>query len=135
MANASIHESATYESSTAFKPRMFSAVCEAIPRNDLFAILYIVGCANGQLGRFIQSLQFSGWEGALSCAEINVIMLVACFAGISLISQKSAERALPRDVAVGLVFLILVGLPIIPLSWVGVTELLRILEKQARANI
>jgi hypothetical protein len=118
MADASVHDR-----STAFKQRVLSAVCEAVPRNDFFAILYVIGCANGLLGRLIQSFQFSDWEGALAGADINVIMLLACFAGISLVSEKSAEPTLPRDLAVALVFMILVGLPISPLSWVGVTIL------------
>jgi exosortase/archaeosortase family protein len=97
--------------------------CKAIPRHDFFAILFIVGCANGLLGRLIQSFQFSDWEGALSSADINIIMVLACFAGISLVSSKSPEVAEPRDLAVALVFLILVILPLFPLSWVGVTIL------------
>jgi hypothetical protein len=52
-------------------------------------------------------------------------MLLACFAGISLISEKSPEHLLllPRDLGVAVIFLILVGLPIFPLSWVAVTGL------------
>jgi hypothetical protein len=105
------------------KQRILSAVSKAIPRNDFFALLYILGCANGLLGRVILSFRFSDWEGALSGADINVIMLLACFAGISLVSEKSAERLQPRDLGVGLIFLVLVSLPIFPLSWVAVTIL------------
>jgi hypothetical protein len=108
---------------TAFKPEIFSAVCEAIPRHDFFAVLYIVGCANGLLGRLIQSFQFSDWEGALAGADINVIILLACFAGISLVSAKTPEHVQRLDLVVALVFLILVALPIFPLSWMGVTGL------------
>jgi exosortase/archaeosortase family protein len=96
---------------------------KSIPRHDLFAILFIVACANGLLGRLVQSFQFSDWEGALASADINVIMLLACFAGITLVSTRTPELAQPRDLAVALVFLILVMLPIFPLSWVGVTVL------------
>jgi len=105
------------------KRRIMSAVCEAIPRNEFFAALYILGCANGLLGRMILSFQFSDWEGALSGADINAIMFLACFAGISLVSAKSHEHLYPRDLGVGLLFLILVSLPISPLSWVAVTLL------------
>jgi hypothetical protein len=119
MADASLQERST----TAFKPRMFSAVWEAIPRNDFFAILYIAGCANGLLGRLIQSFQFSDWEGALAGADINVIILLACFAGISLVSTKTPERVQRLDLVVALVFFVLVALPIFPLSWMGVTGL------------
>src|SRR5262245_52228244 len=118
MVDASVHER-----STTFKPRILSTACEAIPRNDFFAILYVVGCANGLLGRLIQSVQFSDWEGALAGADINVIILLACFAGISLISAKTPERVQPLDLLVAFLFLILVALPIFPLSWVGVTVL------------
>jgi len=111
------------ERSTTFKPRIFSAVWEAIPRNDFFAILYVAGCANGLLGRLIQSFQFSDWEGALAGADINVIILLACFAGISLVYEKTPEYVQPLDLVVALVVLILVALPIFPLSWVGVTVL------------
>jgi exosortase/archaeosortase family protein len=82
-----------------------------------------VGCANGLLGRLIQGFQFSDWEGALAGADINVIILLACFAGISLVSTKTPEQVQRLDVVVGLVFIVLVALPIFPLSWVGVTGL------------
>ncbi len=118
MVDASVHER-----SIASKPRMLPAICEAVPRNDFFAILYFLGCANGLLGRLIQSFQFSDWEGALAGADINVIILLACFAGISLVATKTSERTQPFDLVVALLFLILVSLPIFPLSWVGITVL------------
>jgi hypothetical protein len=105
------------------KRRIMSELCKAIPRNDFFVVLYILGCANGLLGRVIQSFQFSDWEGALAGADINAIMLLACFAGISLVSAKNSEQLHPRDLCVALIFLILVSLPIFPLSWVAVTGL------------
>jgi exosortase/archaeosortase family protein len=40
-----------------------------------------------------------------------------------LVSARSEEHSLPRDWAVGFVFLTLVSLPIFPLSWVGITVL------------
>ena len=64
------------------KRRVMSVVCEAVPRNDFFAVLYVLGCANGLLGRMIQSFQFSDWEGALTGADINAIMLLACFTSL-----------------------------------------------------
>ena len=118
MSDASVNES-----SNSFRPRRFSSAFDAISRNDFFAVLYIVGCANGLLGRVIQSFQFSDWEGALAGADINVIILLACFAGISLVSTKSPEQVQRLDLVVALVFLVLVALPIFPLSWMGVTGL------------
>lgn len=119
--DASVHGHAILSPSP--KRRTLSAACNAIPRNEFFAALYILGCANGLLGRMILSFQFSDWEGALAGADINAIILLACFAGISLVSVKSPEHLLPRDLTVGLIFLILVSLPIFPLSWVAVTVL------------
>lgn len=116
-------DASVQDRSTASTQGGLSSVCAAVPRNDFFAMLYIAGCANGLLGRLIQSFQFSDWEGALAGADINVIMLLACFAGISLIAERGTEYTRPRDLAVGLVFMILVILPIFPLSWVGVTVL------------
>lgn len=118
MADASIQDRPAVSSQP-----VFSTVRAAMPRNDFFAILYVIGCANGLLGRLIQSFQFSDWEGALAGADINVIMLLACFAGISLVLEKGTEPVTRRDVAVACVFMILVCLPIFPLSWVAVTLL------------
>jgi exosortase/archaeosortase family protein len=116
-------DASVYKSSNAFRLRRFSSAFEGISRNDFFAILYIAGCANGLLGRLIQGFQFSDWEGALAGADINVIILLACFAGISLIHAKTSEQVQPLDLVVAFVVLILVALPIFPLSWVGVTVL------------
>jgi exosortase/archaeosortase family protein len=107
---------------------------KSIARNDFFAVLYILGCVNGLLGRMIQSFQFSDWEGALAGVDINAIILLACFVGISLISAKSPEHLFPRDVVVALIFLILVSLPIFPLSWVAVTALSLYILFFANAN-
>src|SRR5262249_38221181 len=96
---------------------------ESITRNEFFAVLYILGCANGLLGRIIQSIQFSDWEGAITGIDINAIVLLACFAGISLIIEKDGEPVRRWDVVVAIPFLLLVSLPIFPLSWVGVTGL------------
>src|SRR3954452_10712483 len=116
-------DTSVQERSTSIRQRLLSAVSEAIPRDDFFAILYIAGLPNRLLGTLIQSFQFSDWEGALAGADINVIILLACFAGISLVFEKTPEHVQPLDLVVALVVLILVALPIFPLSWVGVTVL------------
>lgn len=100
-------------------PVIFRSVC----RNEFFAALYILGCANGLLGRIIQSIQFSDWEGAITGVDINAIVLMACFAGISMVMEKDAERLVLRDIVIAPLFLVLVALPIFPLSWVAVTGL------------
>jgi hypothetical protein len=100
-----------------------TASFKSITRNEFFAVLYVLGCANGLLGRVIQSVQFSDWEGAISGIDINVVVLMAAFAGIFMVIEKDPERLRPWDLAVAAVFLVFVTLPISPLSWVAVTGL------------
>jgi exosortase/archaeosortase family protein len=107
---------------------------KSITRNELFAILYILGCANGLLGRMIQAAQISDWESAISGIDINVIVLFACFAGISMILEDDSESVRPRDLTVAAVFLVFVGLPIFALSWVAVTGLSLYILLFANAN-
>jgi exosortase/archaeosortase family protein len=130
--DASVHRRATLLPMP--KRRTISAICKVIPRNEFFAVLYILGCANGLLGRMIQSLRFADWESALSGADVNAVILLACFAGISLVFAKDPEHVQPRDLGVALIFLILVSLPIFPLSWVAVTILSCYIFVFANAN-
>src|SRR5262249_3940222 len=54
----------------------------------------------------------------------NVVVLFACFAGLSALLGEEKKHAIqPADLAVALIFLGLVALPISPLSWVAVTGL------------
>jgi hypothetical protein len=98
-----------------------------LSRDELFAGLYILGCANGLLGRIIQSASFDSWMGALTGLDNNVIVLFACFAGISTLlggqRTPAADEIRTADLAVAAVFLVLVALPIFALSWLAVTGL------------
>jgi len=102
---------------------LVAALQHSLPRNELFAGLYIVGCANGLLGRMIQSLHFDGWTGAILAVDINVIVLFAAFAGVSALLGEKKDDIRAADFAVAVIFLGLVSLPIFPLSWVAVTGL------------
>jgi hypothetical protein len=108
---------------TAPRRGLVAALQHALPRNELFAGLYILGCANGLLGRSIYTLNLEGWYGALTGFEINVIVLAACFAGVYLIATGSRDRIRTWDLVVALAFLGFVTLPIYALSWVAVTGL------------
>jgi hypothetical protein len=108
---------------TAPRRGLVAALQHALPRNELFAGLYVVACANGLLGRSIYALNLEGWYGALMGFEINVIVLAACFAGVYLISVGSRDRIGTWDLVVALAFLGLVTLPVYALSWVAVTGL------------
>jgi len=114
---------ATTAEITAPRRGLVAALQHALPRNELFAGLYILACANGLLGRSIYTLNLEGWYGAIAGFEINVIVLAACFAGVYLIATGSRDRIRTLDLVVALAFLGFVTLPIYALSWVAVTGL------------
>jgi hypothetical protein len=94
----------------------------SIARGEFFAGLYILGCANGLLGRILLTLNRDGWAGLLDL-DVSVIVLFACFAGISTLLQGRRDEIRFTDLAVGGFFLVLVILPIFALSWLAVTGL------------
>jgi hypothetical protein len=103
-----------------------------LSRAELFAGLFLLGCANGLAARIGQSIrEHGGWVVAvLATFKISVIIFAACFAGVSLVfHDKTDEVRLAddgvrlADLAVAAVFVALVILPISPLSWLAVTAL------------
>jgi exosortase/archaeosortase family protein len=96
---------------------------QSIPRNEFFTGLYILGCANGLLGRSILTLNLEGWMGAVIGFDMNVIVLFACFAGVYLIAFSNRDQIRTLDLGVALGFLGLVVLPIYAMSWVAVAGL------------
>jgi hypothetical protein len=65
-----------------------------------------------------------GWTGAVLGFDINVIVLVACFAGVYLIAcNNNRDQIRTLDLVAALGFLVLVILPIYAVSWVAVTGL------------
>jgi len=102
---------------------LVAALRHSIPRDEFFVGLYILGLANGLLGRFIQSLSFDGWTGAVSGIDINVVVAFACFAGVSTMLSEERDEIRTADLVVGVIFLAFVMLPIFALSWVAVTGL------------
>ena len=104
-------------------PGLLPALRHLISRDEFFAGLYILGCANGLLGRVLLSLNRDGWTSLLD-VDVSVIVLFACFAGISvLLFESKNEQIHSADLAVGVVSLILVMLPSFALSWLAVTGL------------
>ena len=90
---------------------LFAALQNSISRTEFFAGLYILGCANGLLGRILLSFNTDGWIGILG-GDISVIVWFACFAGVWMMAQGDKEEIRSADLAVSAVFLILVILPI-----------------------
>jgi hypothetical protein len=108
---------------TAASRGLLAALRRSITRDEFFAGLYILGCANGLLGRFLQSAHIDGWTSAALSLDINVIVLFAAFAGVTAMLSADKDEIRSADLAVAAVFLGLVSLPIYPLSWMAVTGL------------
>jgi hypothetical protein len=102
---------------------LVGALRQSIPRNEFFTGLFILGCANGLLGRSILTLNLEGWMGAVMGFDMNVIVLFACFAGVYLIASSNRDEIRTSDLGVALGFLGLVILPIYAMSWVAVAGL------------
>jgi exosortase/archaeosortase family protein len=98
------------------------ALRRTMARDEFFAALAILACANGLFGRILLILKSDGWTGLVT-GEISWILLFACFAGISLLLQGEREEIRAADFWIALVFLALVALPIFSLSWVALTGL------------
>lgn len=94
------------------------------PRGELFAGLFILGCANGLAGKAIQSVNQLGWvDAALGTFDISVIVLASCFAGISVILRDKVGKIRSADIAIGGVLLLIITLPIGAMGWLAVTTL------------
>jgi len=114
---------ATSDQLSAPRRGLLAALRHSMSRNEFFAGLYILGLANGLLGRAILSVNFDGWLGAFLGLDINAIVIFACFVGISALLSEAKDEIQSADLAVAAIFLILVILPIYALSWVAVTGL------------
>ena len=115
---------ATANELTAPRRGLVAALRHSIPRNEFFAGLYILGLANGLVGRLYSTSNFDDWTGVGLSLDINVIVLFACFAGLSAIfSNDDREQIRSTDLVVASIFVIFVALPIFALSWVAVTGL------------
>lgn len=95
-----------------------------LPRGEFFGCLFSLGCANGLASRVIQSIDRDGWPDALfSTFGISAIVWLACIVGIFLVLQDRTIGVHPFELGIGATFIILVILPIGPLSWFAVAAL------------
>jgi hypothetical protein len=106
---------------TAERNRFLGAFWRSLPRNQFFAGLYILGCANGLGGKVISSLSAGDWTGGIN--DISVLVWFALFAGIALLFGENKEEIKSGDLAVGGIFLAFIAAPASEINWAGVTGL------------
>ena len=100
---------------------LLSTVRKALPRDEFFAGLYIVGCANGLGSYIIPSIRAGDWTGGLE--RMSVIVLLACVAGVSLLLRDKDDEIKSLDLTVGAIFLAAMAIPVSEANWVAVTGL------------
>jgi hypothetical protein len=93
----------------------------SIDRNELFAGLFFLGCANGVTARAVGVVHRAGWlDAAIGMFDVSVIVLAACASGLWLMMCRREQSATLIDLVVGVVALVLIALPIGGLSWIAV---------------
>ncbi len=101
---------------------LLAALRRSMPRDEFFAGLYILGCANGIGGVVIIALH-NGDDWLSTILSISAVVVFACFAGISLLLRDKTDEIRVPDLAVGAVFLIVVTLSVGYLNWAAVSAL------------
>jgi hypothetical protein len=92
-----------------------------ISRNEFFAGLFFLGCANGIAARAIATVHDIGWLNAvIGMFDVSTIVLAACASGLWLIASHREQSVTPVDLVVGAVALALIALPFGGLSWIAV---------------
>jgi exosortase/archaeosortase family protein len=92
-------------------------------RDELFAGLCILACANGLWGRVIMAVREGGWQGAVFNLDISAFVLFACVGAVWLLLHDKSGEVRRREVAVAVALVIFVILPIPALGWVALTGL------------
>jgi hypothetical protein len=95
-----------------------------IARNELFAGVFFLGCANGLVTRAIYTIDQIGWfDATIGLFGISTIVLAACGSGLWLMLDREPKSATPVDLAVSGGALALIALPVGGLSWLAVSGL------------
>src|SRR5690242_11623300 len=100
---------------------LLGALRRSVPRNQFFAGLYILGCANGLGGNVVRSLSSGDWTGGIE--NVSVLVWFALAAGISLLFGESKDEIKRGDLAVAGIFLAFIAAPGSEINWAGVTGL------------
>jgi hypothetical protein len=95
-----------------------------IARNEFFAGLFLLGCANGIASRAIARVHDNGWlNAAIGMFDVSAIVLAAGALCLWLMMGGRAQSVTRIDLAIGVVALALIALPIDALSWIAVAGL------------
>jgi hypothetical protein len=93
-------------------------------RNEFFAGLFFLGCANGIAARAIATVHDIGWlKAAMGLFDVSAIVLAACASGLWLMTRGEEQSVTPVDLVVGVIALVLILLPIGGLSWIAASGL------------
>jgi exosortase/archaeosortase family protein len=92
-------------------------------RDELFAGLCILACANGLWGRVIMAAREAGWWGAVFNLDISAFVLLACVGAVWLMLRDKSGEIRSADLAVSVALIIFIILPIPSLGWVALTGL------------
>jgi exosortase/archaeosortase family protein len=92
-------------------------------RDELFAGLCILACANGLWGRVIMAVREGGWQGAVFSLDISAFVLFACVGVVWLMLRDKSGEIRSWDLAVAGALVIFIILPIPALGWMALTGL------------
>jgi exosortase/archaeosortase family protein len=101
----------------------FAALRNSMTRDELFAGLCILACANGLWGRVIMAVREGGWQGAIFSLDISAFVLFACVGAVWLMLRDKSGEIRSADVAVAVALVIFITLPIPALGWMALTAL------------
>jgi exosortase/archaeosortase family protein len=103
--------------------RSFGALLAPTTRDELFAGICILACANGLWGRVLMAVREAGWSGAVFNLDISFIVLLASAACVLLLLREKSSPIQGMDLFVTMTCIILIILPIPALGWVAITAL------------
>lgn len=96
----------------------------SIDRNEFFAALFFLCCANGIASSAIASINRIGWfDSVLVTFDVSAIVLAACATGLWLTACRRGQPVAPLDLSVAMIVLALIALPIGGLGWIAVSGL------------
>jgi exosortase/archaeosortase family protein len=95
----------------------------SMTRDELFAGLCILACANGLWGRVIMAVREGGWQGAVFSLDISAFVLFACVGAVWLLLRDRNGEIRSGDLAVAVALIIFIVLPIPALGWMALTGL------------